>query len=361
MNADAYHRLAEVLDTLPNGFPAADDGVEIRLLEKIFAPDEAELFCELKLTFETVNQIARRTGRSRRTLAEQLAVMKEKGQIFGIDMGRVQLYRMLPWVFGIYEFQVARMDTEMAELWETYARTFGKSFFAHKPQLMQVIPIESEIENAQAALPYERVSSIIENSQSLMYFDCICKKQKAALGQPCARSAQVCTAFAPVPGVFDNHPYGTPMTRTQAYALLNRAEAEGLVHMTWNVQSGHYFICNCCGCCCDILRAINDMGIDAREVVNSAFYARIDPEVCTACGVCADERCQVQAVEEGEAAYRVLPEKCIGCGLCVSACPADAISLIRKPEAQIETPPEDEMDWYDRRARGRGVDISRYK
>ena len=361
MNEGVYRRLAAVLDALPNGFPAADDGVEIRLLKKIFAPDEAELFCELKLTFETVNQIARRTGRSRRALAEKLAVMKEKGQIFGIDMGRVQLYRMIPWVFGIYEFQVARMDAEMAELWKAYAHTFAEAFFLHKPQLMQVIPIESEIENEQAALSYERVSSIIENSQSLMYFDCICKKQKAVLGEPCEHSVQVCTAFAPVPGVFDNHPYGTPMSRAEAYDLLNKAEAEGLVHMTWNVQSGHYFICNCCGCCCDILRAINEMGINAREVVNSAFFARIDPQVCTACGVCANERCQVHAIEEADAACRIIPEKCIGCGLCVSTCPAEAISLIRRPEGEIESPPADEMDWYDRRARRRGVDISPYK
>ncbi len=38
---------------------------------------------------------------------------------------------------------------------------------------MQVVPIESEINGIQAALPYEKVSSIIESSQSRMYFDCV--------------------------------------------------------------------------------------------------------------------------------------------------------------------------------------------
>ena len=47
MSDEVYYKLAEVLDSLPNGFPATESGVEIRLLKKIFQPDEAELFCDL--------------------------------------------------------------------------------------------------------------------------------------------------------------------------------------------------------------------------------------------------------------------------------------------------------------------------
>lgn len=360
MNEDVYQKLAQVLDTLPNGFPATDSKIEIKLLKRIFDPDEAELFCDLKLKFETAGQIAQRTGRPAEGLEEKLSVMQEKGQIFGIDMGGVQIFRMLPWAFGIYEMQLPHMDRELAEMCEEYGEVYGKQFFAAKPQLMQVIPIESEIHGVQEALPYERVSNIIENSQSFMYFDCICKKEKGLMGKPCDKPVQVCTAFAPVPGVFDNHPFGKTMTREEAYALMKKAEEAGLVHLTWNAESGHYFICNCCGCCCGVLRSINELGIEASKVVNSHYYAKIDPDACTLCGTCADERCQVHAIEEGEDAYHVVPEKCIGCGLCVSTCPAEAITLIRKAKDQIEKPPKDEMDWYQVRAKMRGVDISRY-
>jgi len=58
MDEKIYHRLAQVLDTLPNGFPSTETGVEIKLLKKVFTPDEAELFCDLTLTFETASQIA---------------------------------------------------------------------------------------------------------------------------------------------------------------------------------------------------------------------------------------------------------------------------------------------------------------
>ncbi|MDI6727280.1 MAG: 4Fe-4S binding protein, partial [Smithellaceae bacterium] len=187
--------------------------------------------------------------------------------------------------------------------------------------------------------------NIIENSQSFMYFDCICKKEKGLLDNPCTKPVQVCTAFAPIPGLFDNHPFGKTMTRAEAYELIKKTEKAGLVHMTWNVQNGHYFICNCCGCCCGILRGINELGIDASRVINSNYYAVIDPDACTGCGLCADERCQVHAIVQSEDIYQVMPEKCIGCGLCVTTCPADAVRLMRKDPEKIDMPPVDEMDW----------------
>ena len=131
--------------------------------------------------------------------------------------------------------------------------------------------------------------------------------------------------------------------------------------MTWNMQDGNFFICNCCGCCCGILRGINEMGVDPSLVVNSHFYAEIDPDECVACGVCAEERCQVNAIEEVDDAYRVVPEKCIGCGVCISTCPSEAIKLVKRPEDQCVTPPANENAWYDERGERRGVDFSQYR
>ena len=56
MNDDIYRKVAGVLDTLPNGFPATESGVEIKLLKKVFMPEEAEIFCGLRLSFETPQQ-----------------------------------------------------------------------------------------------------------------------------------------------------------------------------------------------------------------------------------------------------------------------------------------------------------------
>ncbi len=358
MQSNVYEKLADVLDTLPNGFPRTDSGIELRILERIFRPEDAELFCDLRLHFETADQIAKRTGRPLEGLEAHLIEMGKRGQIFDVDLGGVHIFRMLPWVFGIYEFQLHRLDRELAEMCETYNQVFGRQFFQTKPQLMQVVPIEKEIEGTHEALPFERVSTIIENGKSFMVQDCICKKERGIMDHPCTRPLEVCMAIAPVEGVFDKNEHGRKLTKQEAYALLEECEKQALVHLTWNVQNGHYFICNCCGCCCGVLRSAGAWG--ASSIVRSSFYAQIDPDACVACGVCAEERCQVNAIEEGDSAYRVIREKCIGCGLCVTTCPSDAIRLVRKPAAEIEPAPKDEMEWYITRSKARGRDIQRF-
>ena len=43
MDHAVYRKLAKVLDTLPNGFPATDSGVEVKRLKKVFSPEQAEV------------------------------------------------------------------------------------------------------------------------------------------------------------------------------------------------------------------------------------------------------------------------------------------------------------------------------
>lgn len=361
MSEESYQDLAKVLDTLPNGFPSTESGVEIQLLKKIFRPRDAELFCDLRLNFETAEQISERTGRPLDGLEGHLIEMWQRGQVFGADIGGTKIFKMVPWAFGIYEFQLPHLDHEMAQMCAEYMQVWGDQFFRIKPQLMQVVPIEKEIAGLQTALPYEQVSNIIENSQSFAVFDCICKKEKHLLDDGCDKPLEVCTGYAPIPGVFDESPVHRAISKEEAYTVLNKAEEAGLVHLTWNMESGHFYICNCCGCCCHVLTSINKLGIDASEVINSNYYAVIDTEECIACNLCADERCQVGAIEMGDDANHIIRDKCIGCGLCISTCPTESIKLIRKNPEDIIAPPKDQMEWFEKRADVVGVDISKYK
>ena len=105
MREEMYLKLAKVLDTLPNGFPTTESGVEIKLLKRIFRPEDTELFCDLKLSFETAQQISERTGRPLDGLEDHLIEMWQRGQLFGADIGGIMVFKMVPWAFGIYEFQ----------------------------------------------------------------------------------------------------------------------------------------------------------------------------------------------------------------------------------------------------------------
>jgi len=42
-SSDVYKKLALYLDDLPAGFPPTEEGVELRLLQALFTPEEAQL------------------------------------------------------------------------------------------------------------------------------------------------------------------------------------------------------------------------------------------------------------------------------------------------------------------------------
>jgi len=358
MDSAVFERLAATLDSLPNGFPRSQSGIELQLLRKIFSPDEAELFCDLRLARETVEEIAIRTGRPLEGLAEKLDAMWWKGQIerHGKD-GDIR-YNLVPWILGIYEYQLRSMDEEMARLHVKYIKSVGPYFLAKKPQMMQVVPVEREVSPANRALPFAQVSAILEKSRSFAVNQCICKKQMRLIGKGCDRPQEVCMVLSETEGYFDHHPMGgRVISREEAYDIVRVAEENALVHMTGNVRDGHVFLCNCCGCCCLQLIAAR---FGVKETVNSHYYAVIDQSLCTGCGTCSDSRCQVAAIELLDGARKVVRDKCIGCGLCASTCPSEAIRIVRKDDAEITPPPEDDMDWYRRKAAEQGIDISRF-
>ena len=63
-------------------------------------------------------------------------------------------------------------------------------------------------------------------------------------------------------------------------------------------------------------------------VCKALFEYRIDPELCTACGICR-KNCPVNAIEgEKKVAHVIIQEKCTKCGICYSVCPFDAIKKV---------------------------------
>ena len=49
MSEDIYRKLAQHLDDLPGGFPSTESGVELRILRRLFTPEEAELAIHLTM------------------------------------------------------------------------------------------------------------------------------------------------------------------------------------------------------------------------------------------------------------------------------------------------------------------------
>ena len=140
------------------------------------------------------------------------------------------------------------------------------------------------------------------------------------MNEGCDHPLNVCLFFSTEAGAFGEDSGFTPISKQEAYELLRKAEEDGLVHQVSNTIDDQFFICNCCSCCCQFLSQINRADMpDNWSFVNSSYYAEIDPDECTACGICADERCQVSAIREEEDTYRV-ERRSASAAVCVPRC-----------------------------------------
>ncbi|MGB5425119.1 MAG: 4Fe-4S ferredoxin, partial [Desulfobacterales bacterium] len=80
-----YNKLAQHLDTLPGGYPATESGIELRILKRLFTPEEAEIAVHLNLMPEPATAIAQRIGVDEATLAPLLIDMSHKGLIIRLE------------------------------------------------------------------------------------------------------------------------------------------------------------------------------------------------------------------------------------------------------------------------------------
>ncbi len=344
-----YRRLAAKLDEFPHGFPRTASGVELRILAKIFSPEDAALALDLLPIPETAAAIARRLGRQVEDLQPVVDGMVARGQIATVRYRGEQVYMLAPFVIGIYEFQLPHMDAELAEMFEEYAPALVNTVGGEKPALARVVPVNAHIEARAQVLRHESVRTMMESARSFRLMECICRKEQAALGKQCSHTLETCLAFSSEPDAYERFPYGRTVPREEALAVLDLAEREGLVHCTYNIRREQMFVCNCCSCCCGFLRGVREFGAP-HLLLHSNYLAEISSAGCIACDACSDGRCPMGAIAERDGAYAVDAGRCIGCGACTLICPTDAITLVPRPKAERTTPPKDIVAWAFRRA-----------
>jgi len=349
MSVDAYEKLAHALDLLPGGFPRTGSGVELEILKKIFSPEEALVASNMTGTSETADAIAERSNLSKEETKVRLKAMVGRGIIWGSKRDGIERFRLAPFVVGFYEEQWDIMDHELAHLCEKYWSEGGaEGIMSYEPALHRVVPAQGAVKT-EFILPYDDIKPLILQAKTFELWDCICRKQQDLLeNRKCDFPLNVCLNFS-----VKERPMGPhSITQEEALKVLNQAEEVGLVHTVNNVAKGVFYVCNCCGCCCGILRGITQFGIE-HSVAKANYYAVVDPELCLACRIC-EERCQVHACSVDEVSIIDLT-KCIGCGICVTGCPNEAVKLNLRPDAEIIHPPDNYKAWEQQRLKERGL------
>jgi NAD-dependent dihydropyrimidine dehydrogenase PreA subunit len=357
MVKEVYRKLQEQLDQYSVGFPATASGVEIRILEKLFTEEEAEISLHLSMGLETPESVAERIKREPKAVSALLDRMAKKGLIFRWCRNDTVKYGAIPFVIGIYEYQVKSMDRELAQMAEGYMEeVLGKNLSRLKPSLLlRTIPINRSVEVAHQVATYEDSREIVKKQKMIAVANCICRVQQNLLDHHCAKPSEVCFTFGSSARYYIELGMGREISTEEALAILDRCEEAGLVTQPFNVLNPGG-MCNCCGDCCGVLLAIKKHPRPIEMVVSN-YYAAVNPDECTGCETCV-ERCQMEAIsinEDDVAAINL--DRCIGCGLCVTTCPTAALRLELKPEDQRYTPPAKGQELFEQMAQKRGKSL----
>jgi len=355
MGTAIYQRLREQMDQYSTGFPASESGVEIKILEKLYTESDAEIYLELSMLLEAPESLAERIGKPPLEVAEKVEDMAKRGLLFRHVKDGQKRYSAIPFVIGSYEFQLGQMDKELAELTNTYMEEVFLTGMGNNVVPLRTIPVGKSIDVVHKVAAYEDAKAIIAGKSKIALADCICRTQQVLLDKGCDKPMEVCFMFGSHADYYVENNMGRFIDQKEACEILDRCEEAGLVNQPANmVNPGG--MCNCCGDCCGVLRALNLLP-NPGELVYNRYWAIVDEEECTACETCLD-RCQMGAIEINESDAAVIDTaRCIGCGLCITTCPTEAIRLEEKPRELQVAPPASGQELMAITAEKRGTSL----
>jgi len=326
---DVYIKLRKFLHGLPGGYPATESGVELEILKKLFTPEQASLTMQLTPIPESASDFASRMGIGEEEALEGLEDLASEGLIFRVRSRGSTTYAAVSFVIGIYEFQLNKIDRELAELFEEYLPTLIGQIDSTRTKPLRVIPVDSAIDATTAVASYDQVRELVKNKTLISVANCICQKEQGLLGNSCRGAAERCIQFGSSAQYYIDNGMARRIDLEELMKILKQGEEDGLVLSPTNTQHVPG-MCMCCGCCCPILKNLGSLDRPVDHV-QTTFRAEVDEDLCNGCGLCED-RCQMKALGERETEYAVDEVRCIGCGLCISECPVEAISLVELPD-----------------------------
>ena len=227
--SDVYEKLRQRLDDMATGYPPSADGVEIKILKRLFSEADAEMFLMMTPMLETPETVAERLNLDPAQTATHLEDMAYRGLLFRQRKADMVRYATIPFVVGVFEFQLKKVDKELAhDLQAYYEEALGKTFAAHNTAVMRTIPINRRLVEEWPVAPYEDVLGIFDQQKTIAVAPCICRTTQKKLGKGCDKPLEACFLFGSHAQYYvDNH-MGRFIDKEEAKELVKINEAAGL-------------------------------------------------------------------------------------------------------------------------------------
>jgi len=297
-----------------------------RIWRLVCTDEEAEILNRLPAT---VDQLSSALGKPAAELQALFDKLFHRGAVFELVKDGTISYRIPRHVVQFHDANInwPEAPEELLELWREFAESDYPQLLelvtsVNLPSFMRVVPIGETIETTKQVLAYEDAATLLKNAGTIALTGCPCRK----LMKRCDKPVEACIQLDRGAEYVIKRGTGRRIDVQEALNILKLSEKAGLVHMTENTAGRSNVICNCCSCCCEMLRFAADVKTKG-VIAPSRYLARVDEEDCTSCGACV-EICPVGAVSlNGDDLAEVNADECIGCGLCADTCPVQAIRL----------------------------------
>ncbi|WP_339137403.1 MAG: 4Fe-4S dicluster domain-containing protein [Candidatus Electrothrix sp. GW3-4] len=354
---NGYHLLQNRLSQKVQG--NSESETLIKILQMLFSPEDAALAGKLPHRLTPIDVLATELGLPEREFAEKIIEMAKQGIIFDL-VHKGRRYVMLPpVVIGFFEFVFMRVRPdlpmqELAHLFETYFNEedgiLFRSFWQGQTQQTRTFVMEETIPQNDHAeiLDWERATQVIFSATAISVGKCQCHHTAQHHGTACDKPEEVCLTFNYIAESLAKKGHARAISKDEAKDILRRCKEHNLIQIGDNVQRKVAFICNCCSCCCHLLRGIRNYEVK-NGVVSSNWIMGVDLAKCTGCGKCV-KVCPVGAIQMNESEDRGHRKRwvsrdasiCLGCGVCSKVCRSGG--AVMQPRAQRTIAPETIFD-----------------
>jgi NAD-dependent dihydropyrimidine dehydrogenase PreA subunit len=191
----------------------------------------------------------------------------------------------------------------------------------------KIIPINTVIENKASVAPTEEILGIIKQMPAVSLGYCYCRSKYKNCDNPIWSCIHIGTAKH-IKELGDKIPLKSSSIEEVEH-LLNKANKLGLVHqlLTSPTPDYVYVICNCCHCCCVMLRNAIDFNLHGAALPSN-FIVKHNSNKCKNCGDCTSS-CYFGTLEFDKK-LTINITQCVGCGLCITVCNNNALKLVRR-------------------------------
>ncbi len=281
--------------------------------------DEADVALAMGLRkHRTIDEISKKCGKSKEEvekLGDHLAwlgVCK-----YDIDEKGVKTYFINIFAPGVLEMMVGNHENadKHPEIYRAFNQYTHDRLAKLGPMLppgmglMRVIPIERALPKGEKADPRDTLSYYFDKYKTFSVADCSCRTSRSKMGEGCGHIGKdLCVQLGIAADFFVRSGKAKYITREELDKLEFECEENGLMHEMPNIEEGGETsaLCNCCGCACFSLRAVQEF--KTNQAFASNYRCEINKDNCVACGMCM-ENCPVNAIKLGEKLCTIKPYK----------------------------------------------------